>query len=150
MKMLKTLLLTAFFGLSAAFVSADMRNTPRGPGQALASADYSGYEVSTGIFTVDTITATLSGSGILRDVVFSTGNAAANDFVDVWDATSTVTANDSVLLGRFYNSASAYSVNSSTGSGSKGPKYPLHYGSGLLWKANVGTYNLITVLYYKE
>ena len=57
-------------------------------GLSLQSADYGGYDYSTGAFTVDHITASITNV-VFVGVVFSSGNTGSYDFVEVWDATST-------------------------------------------------------------
>ena len=161
MKMLKMFVATAVVMLSA-WSLANAKDGPqvgtmRGGPQALATADYGGYYVSTGAFTSDAVTACIksasfAGSGVVTDVVFSTGHFFNVDFVEVFDSTSTDLATASTRIGRFYNTGGGnYNVTGSTIiSGPTGLRQPIRFSKGLIWKASASVYNLITVLFYQE
>lgn len=139
--------------------------TPRGGPQALATADYGGVSYAVSSFPVSgtgvnfsTVVIPLSTdrknsvTGVFYGVMFSSGNAAAYDFVDVFDSTSSDLATKQGAIMRLYN------VNGSTGnagtsfalSGFSGPPKPVRFNRGLIIRAGVATYNHITTLFYRE
>lgn len=169
--MFKKLLMTAAVMLGAlAVAQADgpLFSSPRGGPQSLAGADYGGVFVSTCLFcgtnaavnfssvaipnlTADARTAI---KGVFYGVIFSSGLSSLTDFVDVFDATSTVSAVGSSGTGamvRLYNVANSTSPNMGGGaSGFSGPPKPLRFNKGLIIKPSNSNYNTITTLYYRE
>lgn len=132
---------------------------PRGGPQNLATADYGGVDYATAAFSANMTTVTYfntttsrpSAAGVFYGVMFTSGSTAAYDFVDVWDSTNATTALLQSPITRIYN------VNGSTGnagtafalSGFNGPPKPIRFKQGLLFRASVATYNMITVLFQK-
>ena len=156
---MKKYILTALFVLSlsaVSFAGGESRSTPRGDPQALATADYGGVDYATAAFSSDFTTATYlstqtsipSAQGVFYGVIFSSGRADAYDFVDVFDATCTLTRVAAFV--RLYNVAGATTTTSLANSGFSGPPKPIRFRSGLIFKASVATYNMITGLFYKE
>ncbi len=133
-----------------------MRGTPRGDPQALATADYGGVYVATMAFGplsgtgVAVTTACSPCHGVFYGVMFSSGSGGAYDFVDIFDSTGTDTATKAGTTMRVYNVQGSTSTNQSATSGFSGPPKPVHFSKGLLFKPNVGTYNMIDGLYYQE
>lgn len=128
-------------------LNADTFKTPRGEPQALFTADYGGVNVATAAFTNAMSTVCYVCKGVYYGVMFSTSATPATfDFVDVFDATSAVTA---VAIGAYSRD---YNVYGSTGlgitSGFSGPPKPIRFYNGLFFKPNVATYNNIRVLYW--
>lgn len=119
-------------------------------GNTLQDADYGGFDVSTAAFSTSFTTITLNGRGIVTNVLFSTGNATALDFVDIFDSTAVITTPSNQRIARIYN------IENSTGSAivGSGPsvlnRTPIRFKRGCIWQASVATYNLITVIFYKE
>jgi len=155
---MKKLILTAFTLLtSLALVNAggELRSTPRGDPQALATADYGGVYVSTNNQTsllsgagVHYSTITIGGGGVFYGVIFSTGTTA--DFFDVWDATSSDNAKLIIPFTRIYNVSASSGGVGAFAAGFSGPSKPIRYGSGLIGKSSSNGYNSISVLYYRE
>lgn len=149
----KVILASAFMLCALSLVSAEMRKTPRGEPQALASADYGGVNYATASFTTAFTTVAIptvgdSVQGVVYGVLFSTGSTA--DFVDVYDATTTVNATAAGPVYRLYN------VNTSSGgigafaAGFSGPTRPIRFNRGLIFKASSALYNYTTLLFYSE
>lgn len=132
------------------FLSADSskRGAPQSySGETLQFADYGGYNASTGAFTTNMVTAAVV-SGVVSEVFFSTGSNGGQDFVKLYDATSTINATEDRLIGQWYNmSATTFTNVGGTIGGSNGPKRPVRFKRGLLWKASTAVYNLITVYF---
>lgn len=122
-------------------------------GNDLLMADYGGYQVSTGAFTVGIVTATTFGAGlgsetvrgIFQGVNFSTANTFNNDFVEVYDSTDAQIAKNS-MIGRWYNSSYNTTV-STIAAGWVGPKSPIQFRKGLRWFSSSSQYNMISVMY---
>ena len=158
-----TLILLAFVLVKAVF--ADMRSTPRGEPQALATADYGGMDYSTSAFPVSGTGTHYSTvaipnvndvaiRGVFAGVIFSSGSCSAYDWVDVYDATTSYNASLISPMTRLYNmngsTATGLGANGASCSGFSGPPKPLRFRSGLITKAGVATYNMITTLFYRE
>lgn len=139
--------------------------TPRGGPQALPSADYGGVSYSTcafcgplGPINFSTVAAPNQASdggktgvrGVFYGILFSSGSTPAYDFVDVYDASSAVNANQVGAFARVYN------VNGSSmapaASGFSGPPKPIRFNRGLVIRPGSATnaFNNITTLYYRE
>ena len=151
----KKLLLTAFVMLTARMVlhgAGDYRETPRGNAQALATADYGGVDVATAAFSSNFSTAAIDAQGVFYGVCWSSGALSAFDFVDVFDASNTVTANaNSQLMIRVYNTSLSTSPTVGLAIAGCVPTAikPMRYHLGLIFKPNVATYNMINVLHYR-
>ena len=158
---MKKYILTALFILSMSaisFAGGELRSTPRGDPQALATADYGGVDYATAAFSSDFTTCTYlstqtsipSAQGVFYGIMFSSGVLGALDFVDVFDSTSVLTR--SAVIVRLYNTASTTGsvVNNGSYVGFAGPPKPIRFRNGLIFKASVATYNMITGLFYKE
>lgn len=143
-------------------------SVPRGGPQALATADYGGTMYSTQcVFPnsaagVNFSTIAIGGStdktvyarGVFYGVMFSSGNAGSYDFVDVFDSTSSDRAKLDGPIVRLYNtngsSTTWTSAVAGASSGFSGPPKPIRFNKGLIVRASVATYNLITVLFQKD
>ena len=164
---MKKYLLTALFMLSlAGFASASgqQRASPRGEQNALATADYGGIDYATSAFSAAMTTAcNTSGDGnvgwcqgVFYGLWFTSGSVTAMDFVDVFDSTFTPSTLglQNVQVARLYNIFGAtntlVAANQNTASGFSGVPRPIRFNQGLMIKASVATYNIITILYYKE
>ncbi len=154
---MKKFLLTALFMLSLAGVAkagGELRSTPRGDPQALATADYGGVYRATSTFSIFTTTACAPCSGVFYGVWISTGVFPFNtqpDFVDVWDSTSQVIINaGQAQRFRIYNSFTSGVGSTITVSGFYGPPKPIRFSRGLQFTPSVATYNEIDLLYYQE
>ena len=154
---MKKLLLTALMllsGLAVVNAGGPLYNSPRGDNQALATADYGGYNVSTAAFSLNFTTACIPCSGVFGGIVWSSGNLASYDFVDVYDASTTYNANTAGALVRLYNVAGSTANNNNgasaltAASGWNGTPKPLRFNRGLIFKPNVSTYNLIDALWW--
>lgn len=153
---MKKYILTAAVMLSMsaiALASGELRATPRGEPQALATADYGGVSIATQVWNTGAAgtgfsTATI-GSGVWYGMIFSTGTNS--DFVDVYDSTSSDRAQIEGAITRLYN------VNASTGgqgayptAGFSGPPKPIRFGKGIIYRPSRGDINRIDTLYYRE
>lgn len=161
---MKKLLLTASIVLlmsAGKTLAGDTFSTPRGEPQALATADYAGVLVATSAFPVsgtgvNAATACVNSdsftcSGVFYGVVFSSGNAGAYDFVDVFDATSTDKATAQGAFMRLYNVAGSSMTsiaNASAASGFSGPPKPVRFKQGLITRPGSAAYNQISTLFY--
>lgn len=143
-------------------------NIPRGGPQALATADYGGTMYSTNcVFPnsaagVNFSTAVIPGlndrsnsvRGVFYGVMFSSGSAGSYDFVDVFDSSSSDRAKVDGAIVRLYNtngsSTTWTSAVAGAASGFSGPPKPIRFNKGLIIRASVATYNLITVLFQKD
>lgn len=142
--------LVLILGLAGLSEAKDARvyGVPSAPdGTRLQSSEYGGVTYATSVFSSQMSTGCIVCEGAFMGVIFSTGAAAAYDFVDVYDATSTDKATTGTLMTRLYN------VNGSTTSGIavggfSGPRYPIHFYNGVLVKPSVATYNVITTLFW--
>lgn len=154
----KLLIATAVMVSMAAVVMAGptVRTPIADNPQGLITADYGGVDYSTGAFTSNAVTATLvlnSGyaQGVFYGVLFSTGDLT--DYVDVYDSTSSNLIGGGAHIARLYNvarSSNVTGVYSTVASGESGPRRPIRFKRGLIWKASSASYNMITVLFYKE
>ena len=162
---MKKYLLTALFMLSLAHLaiaSGQQRATPRGEPQALATADYGGYDVFQITFTaaITTVAATSglnnqspNAAGVVLGVIFSTGLPGALEFVDLYDSSGTAIDVNNDVMARLYNDGKSTTTAASAGAafeGFSGTPKPMRFNKGLLAKPSVATFNRITVLYYKE
>ena len=146
--MKKLLLLSAIMTIATSAWAGPMSGIPYADHvQALATADYGGVLSSTAAFSASYTTATLTGSGVVYGVIFTTGDANSFDFVDVFEGTAALT---STRLARFYNVQNTTSATSGVAAGFSGSRWPLRFGRGLSFKANVATYNIINLLYWKN
>lgn len=159
-------------GLCAkAFAVGPQWGVPEGDSQQIIqTADYGGVQYATSAFSANVTTVTLlstpsstdtvRGRSVVYGVIFSSGVCGA-DFVDVYDATTTVTLvnrgsatnADFQPTARFYNvsgSTSSSVAQNSACSGESGPKRPLRFKNGLLFKPSTNAYNMITLEYWKE
>ena len=154
MKKIHILTALIMLGIAGYVVAGELRSTPHGDHpQALATADYGGVYVSTdAVFKIGVSTVVQNASGVFYGVMFSSGNIGALDFVDVFDSTDTRILDGAQM--RLYNiNGSTMSSTGSSGNGAagfSGPPKPTRFNKGLLIRPNVATYNLISVLYYKE
>ena len=155
---MKKLLLTALVmlsGLAIVRAGGPLYNSPRGDNQALATADYGGYNVSTAAFSAAYTTACIPCNGVFGGVVFSSGNLASYDWVDVFDSSTTLSANATLTpMVRLYNvNGSTLSANNgastvASASGWSGTPKPLRFNKGLIFKASVAVYNIIDCLWW--
>lgn len=129
--------------------------TPEGNAQP-AFMDYGGTKYSTGNFTVSHITATVRPA-VLQAVYFSSGNAGAYDFVDVWDATCTLRAErdygttaPTIRLYNLSGSTSTGVAGNSITAGSSFPRYPIRMRKGIIWKPSSNSYNSLLLQYWQE
>jgi len=156
--MKKLYVLTAFVMLAMAGISVagELRQTPHGDHpQALATADYGGVYYSTALFGplsgtgISVTTVCAPCTGVFYGFMFSSGAAGALDFVDVFDATSTVnTKQAGSIISRIYNQNGSTSTAAGSTQGFTGPPKPIRFNKGLMYKPSVGTYNVITGLFY--
>ena len=116
------------------------------------SVEYGGLKYSTSSFSVNYVTASVTGPIVWSGVLFSTSASSVLDFVDVWDATSTANTVGAPQW-RIYNvNGSTVTGAAATGaslSGWNGPKTPIRNNRGLIWRASNAAINFISVLYYK-
>ncbi len=149
----KVFLATAVMFLMVAVGLAEKYEAPSSNTPQPISINYGGVKISTiGAFLTDHTTVTLGGSGVVYGVLWSTGNTTDNDFVEVWDATSTDVTGDSSVF-RIYNVANAVSsstVNIPVAAGFSGTGYPIRFNNGLIWKPSSAEYNSISLLYWKQ
>lgn len=152
-----------------AFATGPQWSVPEGDSQQMIQfADYGGVQIATSAFSLNLTTVTIlsapsstdtvRGRSVVHGVIFSTGNCG--DFVDVYDATSTVvlfnqgspTVAGFQPTARFYNVSNSTSASSSAGvcSGESGPKRPIRMSKGLLFKPSSAAYNIISLEYWKE
>lgn len=153
---MKKFLLTALFMLSLAGVShagGELRSTPRGDPQALATADYGGVMQATNSFNTNLATVCFPCSGVFYGVMFTTGAYPFNlppDFVDVFDSTDARIA----LLGTDatmrLNNMSQWVGSTTTAAGFSGPPKPVRFSKGLFFKSSSVNYNGTSLLFYKE
>ena len=160
--MKKYLLIAALVMLGTSVSHAEQRDTPTGPLQALATADYGGVMYATAAFGplsgtgVAVTTVVPSGQGVFYGVLFSTGPGSTPAFVDVFDSTFSPTQfsdESGMRMARLYNlrdSTAALAGEFLTTSGFTGPPWPIQFKRGLLFRPSVATFNCITVLYYKK
>lgn len=154
---MKKYLIAAVLLLGGAWIiRAEQAETPTGPIQALASADYGGYYSTTSLFNtqISTIVSNPNGQqGVFAGVIFSSGNCGSIDFVDIFDSTSppvNAAQRNEAYLTRQYN------VNNSTGltpigcSGFSGPPRPIKFRRGLFAQPGQATYNGLTILFYTK
>lgn len=123
-------------------------DTPRGHPQALATADYGGVQIASSVFSTAMSTGCNNCSGVFYGVLFSTGNFANNDFVEIFDAptAASATANNSVLA-RIHN----FSLPSSTiTAGFKEAGWPVRFKSGIQFRPSSAGYNFIGILFQKN
>lgn len=154
-KILTSFLVLMLAGVGLALAKSRVVGSPKATtGESLQTADYGGVDVATCAFSSNFTTATLSGlaSGVFHGVQFSSGNIGSYDFVDVFDGSTTL---NRTLIGRFYNvnGSSATTIsgsNNAAASGFSGPKYPIRFKGGLIFKPNTATYNMIGVLYNQD
>ena len=136
---MKKLLIAAVmsFGVSLAW-AGDVRNTPVGPNQALASADYGGVYISTLSFSSAAKLA-FRGPGVFQGVVMSTG--ATTDFVVLRDSNTANTSSQEFL--RVYNIATT----TTPGNVVYSPPFPIRVKNGLSFNYNQATLNILGILY---
>ena len=153
---MKKFLLTALFMLSMAGISyagGELRSTPRGDVQALATADYGGVFAATSSFSISGTTVCAPCSGVIHGAWFSTGTvnfATSLDFVDVYDSTSSREAYLGQTKGhRFYNNQ-LFNGSTNTASGFSGAQYPIRFDKGLIFRPSSVNYNNVNILYYQE
>ena len=139
--------------------AGDKRNTPYGPSQALASADYGGVDVST-LSLSASLKLAFIGEGVFHGVNMTTPTAL-NEYVDVFDSSSTTVGLDGgigdypqsstfIPIARIYNSTQAVTSPGTVYPGNViGLKYPLRVKNGLVFKYQVNTLYLLSVLYTK-
>jgi len=146
MKMLKPLFIAALLLGSVAFVQSEMVNSPTGPSQALATADYGGVDYSTSAFHTSHTTVTAKRS-LVYGAVFSSGTVT--DYVEVWDATSTVNTLGVSPI-RFYNVSGSSSPATPGGitSGFSGLDKPVRFKKGIIWRASSAAYNSIYLMFF--
>lgn len=147
---MKKLLLFASIGLMGAMLYADYRETPRGPSQALASADYGGVDVATASFTTNYSTACSQCSGVFYAVGFSSGPASSAHFTEVFDvdfASNAVIYGSGTAIARLYNKGESSSTISA---GYFSPPKPIRFWRGLQFRTSVADYNLNSILYHKN
>lgn len=159
--MKKQYLLATAVMLFAWGLKAEMRQTPRGEPQALASADYGGVMYSTDAFglagtglVVNYATACIPCGGVFYGAIFSSGTAGNYDFLDVWDASTAYNASLISPFARLYNVAGSTVTGIPNGaaaaSGFVGPPKPIMFGKGLITRCNTAAYNMITTLFYSQ
>jgi len=145
-----TVLALGLVGLAEA-KSRTVGSPKHATGVALQTADYGGFDISTSVTSATHSTATLhignsstgpGGSGVFAGVIFSESSTGAQEYIEVFDSSVTLNASNS-LIARIYN------VEGST-KGFVGPKYPIRFKNGLIWKPSVATYDIITVLYNQD
>ena len=132
----------------------ELRSAVGTTGNDLATSDYSGFNYSTGAFTIGIVTATLQPSnpaistftaqGVFSEVCFSTGIPSSNDFVEVYDSTDASVATK-FTIGRFYNVGNSSITYSQTGC--YGPRRPVRFRNGLRWFSSSSQYNMISVMF---
>ena len=138
--------------LAGSKVFGEMFSVPEGNTSQPAFMDYGGTKYSTGNFAVTHITATVSPGAVIQGVHFSSGNAGAYDFVDIWDATTVLNSNSYPTL-RIYNlegSTSTGVAGNSVVAGSSGPRYPVRFKKGVIWKPSVSSYNSLLLQYWQS
>jgi hypothetical protein len=158
--MKKFLLIAAVIGMAALgkLMAGETRSVPSADTKQAAFIDYAGAYVSTMAFPnsgagVGYSTVCINTPGVLYGVNFSSGNAGAYDFVDVWDSTSADVTKGISQFVRLYNvagSTASGTASISAASGFSGPRVPMRFSNGLIIRPNTATYNMINVLYYKE
>lgn len=147
----KKIILSLVASLIAGQVFAgSYREVPRGPDSALPTAEYGGYNKSTGSLTSNSVLA-FTGEGVVGGFIASS-NTAITDYIVFMD-TPTASSNDTgTEFARVYLSTTVATsgniAQSALGTTYKFP-YPIRVSKGLAWKASVGTINMITVLYEK-
>lgn len=156
---MKKFALTAamLLGSLAVVHAGELRQTPRGEPQALASADYGGISFATSAFSTAMTTICVptsafpSCAGIVYGVWFSTGDIyPAPGFVDIFDSSDTRLANaggDKSI--RIYNQG-VFAFSSMTLSGFNGPPKPIRFSKGIIFRPSVAAYNQINILYWLE
>mgnify|MGYP001617171586 CR=1 FL=1 len=158
--MKKLLMATAVMFLVGAVLRADTRLTPRGEANALATADYGGYDsfYATAGFLVSgagvnygtaTLNATSTGpaSGVWLGVIWSSGTTA--DFLDVFDSTSADIAARTSIGTRLYNVGSSTGGTGAYAAGFSGPPKPKRFNKGLIIRPSRADLNVIELLYYQ-
>lgn len=160
--MKKLVLVAAVMLCGWTLAKAEMRDVPRGPSQALATADYGGVNYSTITFpfsaaginfstvAIPTITGT-TVRGVFVGLMFSSGSAGAYDFADVFDSTSADQCTSANTMIRLYNtngSSTTWTSNvAGAASGFSGPPKPIRFRKGLMVRLSNAAYNLVTVLF---
>ena len=156
---MKKYLLTAAVMLAGLGIAlAEQWETPTGPPQALATADYGGVEVSTSQFSASITTAVSSGYGVFYGCDWSTGPIVgysnASDFIDVFDSTSppvNTAQRNSWRLAIIYNTGGGMNFStaiSTVAAGFTGPPQPKRFRRGLYFQPSVDDYNIIGCHYY--
>lgn len=165
---MKKYLLTAFVMLSmSAIVKAEILGTPRGGPQALATADYGGYHLST--YTISSLisgtgvgysTVTIPGlvgvplnevqsngmQGVFAGIQYGTGTTS--DFTDVYDSTSSDAGKNSAPMTRIYNVGSSTGGAGAFAAGFSGPDKPIRFGKGLILRPSRADFNSFGALFY--
>lgn len=158
MKMSNVFLATAVMLAAWSLANAELRKTPRGEPQALATADYGGVSYSTAAFGpvsgtgVHYTTACTPCTGVVYGAIFSSGPAGAigansGDFLEIFDSTSVDRALSEGPIVRLHN---MYQVVGTTASGFATTGFPLRFNKGLIFRPGQSTNNLITVPFYQE
>lgn len=148
---MKKLVLVAAVMFVGGLLRAEMWNAPSANTQQAISIDYGGTKYSTSVFSSGLTTAAV-GPSVVLGVYFSTGNQFdPAQFVDVWDSTG---GHPNFLLTqatlRVYNNGAFSTGISTMGGGTQGPRYPIRFNKGIIWKPNVNTYNSIMLQYWNE
>jgi len=158
--MKKYLLTAAVFmlaGLGARAFGGATYVTPRGPDQALATADYGGVDYATAAFTNTVSTACSNCSGVFYGINFSSSTASfgqSPDFVDVFDCkVATAAINDNNVIARFYNANGfgglAITTSTLVSGWQMAPK-PIRFDQGLFFRPSNVNLNLTTILFWKS
>lgn len=153
-------LLAAVIGLGGWLYAGQGVIIPEADNIQVAPVDYVGLDYSTSSFSVNFTTpinpltgTNLIGSIAVRGVTFSTGNTV--DFVQIYDATSTVNAVATGEVCRIYNlnnsTTSAGAIQGGLGGGfSKVGDTPIKLNKGLIWRVSSAAYNSVIVHFYKN
>lgn len=115
-------------------------------GDPAFNADYAGMDISTAAFTANN-TLAFSGEGVVTGVIISTP-VLASDYIIFRDTQSVLTTESTDEIFRVYAGTNAVVNNGVQNLLVKLP-YPIRVKRGLAYKANVATFNMITVLYNK-
>ena len=151
--MKKLVLFTAAIVFSIAVrVSAEMFKVPEANTAQPANVMYGGVKYATSGFTTNHTTISVIPC-VIQSVIISSGGLGAYDYVELWDATSTVNTVGLTPL-RLYNvngsTVNAQGTNNAAASGIMSLPFPVRFRYWAMGRASSAAYNSIWYLHWKQ